>query len=492
MLRSSKYWDNRAIERATAIEKGSQPYIDNVKKIYEKAQRDIKRDIENIYLNYSKDTGLDVQKLKTLLSKKETSKFWQTMEGKGLKKYVKNNYKARISRLEMLQGQLYARAKEIYEYEELQNKFSHHNTVIDSYNRVIYDTQMGTTLNFSFGTLDDNTIETLLNEKWSGTNYSTRIWNNTDILANKLSEILGGAMISGQNPSKTIQEVREAFGTSKYYAERLIRTETNHFNNEAEALAYEEMGLEEYVFVATLDTRTSLICQSHDNKRYKVSDRKVGINYPPLHPNCRSTVRPYIGEEAEKTLQRRARNPITGKNEIINNMSYSEWLKQYGLSANNINNTLENHPKPKYLGKISDKKLNNVLKEYENVIKNAKIENAIVITKTGEIYQCFGNATNVWPDVDLGDKLIGAIVTHNHPKEQTNYSFSKADIRLFENYKLKKLRGVDDKYTYEFNKYKKPVLTMPSDYDIDYGLEHIQNIDYATQNDVYYMRWKND
>jgi len=157
----------------------------------------------------------------------------------------------------MLQGQLYARAKEIYEYEELQNKFSHHNTVIDSYNRVIYDTQMGTTLNFSFGTLDDNTIETLLNEKWSGTNYSTRIWNNTDILANKLSEILGGAMISGQNPSKTIQEVREAFGTSKYYAERLIRTETNHFNNEAEALAYEEMGLEEYVFVATLDTRTS-------------------------------------------------------------------------------------------------------------------------------------------------------------------------------------------------------------------------------------------
>jgi len=79
MLRSSKYWDNRAIERATAIEKGSQPYIDNVKKIYEKAQRDIKRDIENIYLNYSKDTGLDVQKLKTLLSKSHLIDYMQNL-----------------------------------------------------------------------------------------------------------------------------------------------------------------------------------------------------------------------------------------------------------------------------------------------------------------------------------------------------------------------------------------------------------------------------
>lgn len=438
MLRPSSYWDKRAIERASIIERNSQPYIDNVKKMYEKAQRDIKRDIENIYLNYSKDTGLDVQKLKTLLSKKETSKFWKTMEGKGLKKYVKNNYKARISRLEMLQGQLYAKAKEIYEYEELQNKFSHHNTVIDSYNRVIYDTQMGTNLNFSFGTLDENTIETLLNENWSGANYSTRIWNNTDILANKLSEILGGAMISGQNPSKTIQEIREAFGTSKYYAERLIRTETNHFNNEAEALAYEDMGLEEYVFVATLDNRTSLMCQSHDNKRYKVSDRQVGVNYPPLHPNCRSTVRPYIGEEAEKNLQRRARNPITGKNEIINNMSYNEWVKQYGLSANIDDNIME----------ISDK--------VYNIYKNNGFENlALVNSNTGEL---IGDISNNKSPSNVGYSMKqkelmknynrNLYAIHNHP---ANHTFSLND--LYETFNNKSLCGImvrTDEYNYYF------------------------------------------
>lgn len=61
-----------------------------------------------------------------------------------------------------------------------------------------------------------------------------------------------------------------------------------------------------------------------------------------------------------------------------------------------------------------------------------------------------GNKTNVWPDVDLGDEIIGSSITHNnHPKTETNYSFSNADIKLFEKYKLSKLRGIDDKYIYE-------------------------------------------
>ncbi len=47
-----------------------------------------------------------------------------------------------------------------------------------------------------------------------------------------------------------------------------------------------------------------------------------------MHPNCRSKTRAYMGEEIEKTLKRRARNPVTGKNEIIGNMSYKEWLNK--------------------------------------------------------------------------------------------------------------------------------------------------------------------
>ena len=51
---------------------------------------------------------------------------------------------------------------------------------------------------------------------------------------------------------------------------------------------------------------------------------------------------------------------------------------------------------------------------------------------------------------ELGEKLIGAIVTHNHPKGSDNeYSFSDADLRLFLEYKLGRLRGIDEKFIYE-------------------------------------------
>ena len=326
---SDNYWDKRAIERLTDAEKQSEAYIKRIQKIYDRANRNIQRDIKNIYANYSKATGLDTQSLKTLLTKSETAKLWDELKAQGLDKYVQDNYKARISRLEKLQAQIYAKAKEIYPEEQLEHTMAYNGIINSSYYKAIYDTQMGTGYDFAFSNIDDNMISVLLNEKWSGKNYSQRIWGNTDILANSLSEIVGGAMLSGQGIEKTARQIRERFDVSKYYAERLVRTETNHFHNEADAMEYEEMGVDKYVFMATLDSRTSAACQSYDNKVIPLKDKKVGVNYPPLHPNCRSTTRAYMGEEIEKTLKRRARNPITGEIESIGNISYSEWLNKH-------------------------------------------------------------------------------------------------------------------------------------------------------------------
>lgn len=335
--KTENYWDKRALNRLTKAEQMSDEHIKRIKKIYDQAYRNVEKEIERVYANYSKDTGLDVQKLKELLSKKETDKVWKTLKRQGLDKYIKNNYKARISRLEQIQAQIYAKAKQIYPKEELEHTMAYKGVINDSYYRAVYDTQMGTGFNFGFSRIDKNMMNALLTERWSGKNYSQRIWGNTDILAESLSEVLSGAMMSGQSPQKTAKQLRERFDVSKYYAERLVRTETNHFHNTADAMAYEKMGIDEYVFVAVLDNRTSEICQDMDGKKFKYKDRQDGVNYPPLHPNCRSKTRGYLGEDGEKTLQRRARNHITGENEIINNMSYKDWLNKqkikYGEDA---------------------------------------------------------------------------------------------------------------------------------------------------------------
>lgn len=173
-----------------------------------------------------------------------------------------------------------------------------------------------------------------------------------------------------------------------------------------------------------------------------------------------------------------------------------KFEKTIGLSSND-NITLENHPKPKLLTTLDDLSEENIekaLKNYEKEIKDDKIENAIVITKEGKIYQCFGNKTNVWPDVDLGNEIIESSITHNHPKTETNYSFSDADINLFEKYKLSKLRGIDNKYIYELDKNKKPSLSSPSFNDNleDITFEHLRLIQCAIDNNISYRRWKNE
>ena len=60
MAKPSSYWDKRAVRRLTDAEKQSEEYIKRINKMYDRASKNIQRDIENIYKNYSKATGLDV------------------------------------------------------------------------------------------------------------------------------------------------------------------------------------------------------------------------------------------------------------------------------------------------------------------------------------------------------------------------------------------------------------------------------------------------
>lgn len=400
MSKTSNYWDKRALVRLNEAEKHSEIYINRIKKIYNQAYKNIKKEIENVYLNYSKDTGVDVQKLKELLTKKETDKVWKTLKRQGLDKYIKNNYKSRISRLEQIQAQIYAEAKKIYPKEELEQNMCYKGIINNSYYKAVYDTQMGVGYNFSFTKIDKNIMNTLLQDNWSGKNYSERIWGNTDILADSLSELIGGALISGQSIAKTSKQIRDRFNVAKYYSDRLVRTEVNHFNNAVDAMAYENMGINKYVFVATLDSRTSEICQEMDNKVFEYKDKEVGVNFPPLHPNCRSKTRGYLGEKEEKMLKRRARNPITGKNEIIDNMSYEEWLKKNFKTQGkeNVEKAIKNTK-----NKSNDKK------QYEKYLERLKDSEYVPDSIEKFVEMKYNTNTDVFKSLKREYKTIGKI-----------------------------------------------------------------------------------
>ena len=121
----------------------------------------------------------------------------------------------------------------------------------------------------------------------------------------------------------------------------LVRTEMNNVANQGTLKAYEDQGITEYRFHATLDNRTSEICSSLDKKIFKVKDAKRGVNYPPMHPRCRSTTIPKLSDEKERELEtsgitRIARAKDKKSYYVPYNMSYKEWAKEYAADAAKI------------------------------------------------------------------------------------------------------------------------------------------------------------
>lgn len=125
------------------------------------------------------------------------------------------------------------------------------------------------------------------------------------------------------------------------------------------------------------------------------------------------------------------------------------------LSATKHVEGIPDHEEPKRLGKLDVDDQNMILQliqSYERQVRTLEIETACVVTKTGEVYECFGTEDQVFPNIDLGEQLEDAIVSHNHPDDVTEYSFSDDDFQLFMDYHLQILRGFDKMYTYELSR----------------------------------------
>ena len=326
-LPSDEYWRERAEDRLDEAEKLSVPYLEDIHAVYDDARLKIVEDIKNLYKNcYKDDEGFDQEKLRVIIPNGDLERFHREMKKAGLSEYLPDNYKARMTRLEYLYADCWAESKKAsLKHQQIETK-AHRETIKNAYYKTIYDTGVGLKINPAFSKLDNRAVNQVLNTKFLGGNYSERIWKNTDKLADTLKEVIGSAIARGESYSKTARGIRERFGVTQYEATRLVQTETCYFQNQAEIEALKTMGIEKYKFIATLDSRTSDICREHDKKVYNIEDAKAGENLPPLHPNCRSTVSAYLGEEYESAI-RIARNE-DGENEYVDNVPYNEWLKR--------------------------------------------------------------------------------------------------------------------------------------------------------------------
>lgn len=338
----SNYWEKRSTNLMLALEKDTQYTINDLIKIYEQATKNINKEIETIFKNYSKNNTLDKSVLKKLLNKKETDTHYKnllkvinTIEDKDVKnkllaKYNAPAYSYRISRLQALQDSINIEMRKLADLEQKITEVRYVKTIDEAYNHTIFDIQQGTGVGFNFLQLDTDTVRLMLAEKWiDSQNFSQRIWKNAEKLGNYLKINLTADTMSGKSIQKISRELASYMNVGLYNATTLVRTEVNHFANESEALGYEECDIKKYQFIATLDNRTCQRCGSLDDEIFNLKDRKPGINYPPIHPNDRCTTVAYFDDETLEGLERRARDESGKSVKVPADMNYNEWKAKY-------------------------------------------------------------------------------------------------------------------------------------------------------------------
>ena len=317
---------------------------DQFDKVYQEAKTYLDKEINKIFDKFQRDYGLSQvdarQVLKNMKDKKDLNELRKVLEARPNDPNIQRlladldspAYSFRMKRLERLSDDLDRMRESIYHSEKTGSDAFYSDLMKDSYYKATFDLQQQTGLAYGFSGLPESEIKHLQSFSWvgDGSTYSTDIWKNIGKLTSSIKDELLISLMTGRDTRETAQAIAERFNVGQNDARRLVRTESAFFHNQMELLSYEEADIEKYIFVAVLDKRTSRICQKHDNKVYDRDKATPGVNCPPMHPWCRSTTVGYDEDADYSKLKRRARNPETGKTELVPaDMTYKEWYSKY-------------------------------------------------------------------------------------------------------------------------------------------------------------------
>lgn len=338
---SESYWIKRAEEREQEWNKKSKGTIEReLANYYKQALLRIEDDIAVLYGRFAKDNKLTYAEASKMLTSNEFKQWQMSMEdylntitdSKDNKLLLELNTLAmrkRISRLDKLYGDT---LKNLYKLgTETEKSITEFLTDAykDNYYKNLFDVGKSINIKSSAIEVDDKKISKVLNSSWSGKNYSERIWKNIDNLAKLIKHEITDGFHRGVSIQKMSNLVQERMNVGRYEATRLVRTEMNYVQNQASLDSIKEAEMKYFIFLATLDKKTSTVCRAHDRKVYPVDSVTPGINMPPLHPHCRSTIAGNLTDYDTGRGKRSARDKNGNRIIIPAAMNYNDYYKIY-------------------------------------------------------------------------------------------------------------------------------------------------------------------
>lgn len=341
-MTNAEYWKQRFTQlEAAQNRKGATAYLE-MEKQYKAAQNELEAQLARWYQRFADSNGISLAQAKQWLKGQDLAEFkWDVKEyikygkenainGAWMQELENASSKFHISRLEALQIQTQNSLETMFAQQMGTMKKALSDVYASGYYHTAYAVQQGFGLGWDIAGLDQAQIEKVLSKPWAvdGYNFSTRIWNSKTKLIGEVHNELSKNLLTGADPQKAIDSLAKKMGTSKSNAGRLVMTEQAYFSSAAQKDCFNDLDVEEYEIVATLDSHTSDICRSLDGKVFKMSDYKPGVTAPPFHVYCRSTTAPHFKENFD--AGERAARCADGKTYYVpDDVTYSEWKKAF-------------------------------------------------------------------------------------------------------------------------------------------------------------------
>lgn len=326
------YWERRSREREAEWTQISQETIEReLAEQYARSLQRIQNEINALYGRFSQDNAMSIAEAQKLITGSEfrawrmdIADYVKQIEATGSKELLRElnvlAMRSRISRLDKLYADT---IRELLSMGIIvDDKMTEFLTRAyqDNYYHARYDLGVAG-IGVPRNLVSKADIAKVLANPWSGKNYSARLWGNTEKLAKVIKREVTNGMHRGISNTKMAKHVQQVMESGRKEAERLVRTEMNYVNNQANLDSIRDADMPYYQFIAVMDSRTSRVCKDHNNEVYKVVDAIPGENLPPLHANCRSTIAGTLtGYDPAKDK---------GKLHISKEMTYESFYEKY-------------------------------------------------------------------------------------------------------------------------------------------------------------------
>lgn len=304
-LSNKSYWLKRSEELDKVATKVEKEVMKELSALYRDAFRSIEKEVNGFMMKYAVDHKLDYTTVTQMLTPIDLAEYNQKIEELYAmyrdtgSEYIKIeidrlNARAKITRLQALQDAINVElCKVTHEYQM---------TLEDTLIGLFSDqyTKACELMGVMAPGIPREAIIKIIEYPYAGRMYSDNIWRNKDNLVNFINQEITVGIIRGESIQKIARRLRnetkaDTLRLAQSWAERLVRTEINYAMNQAHLKGYKDSGVvEKYEFLAAHDKRTSKLCRDLDGEMFELSKAVVGENYPPMHPNCRSTVVPVL------------------------------------------------------------------------------------------------------------------------------------------------------------------------------------------------------